>query len=156
MRAVLLIAVFTVGCDQGATVPPAAAGHALEVEAPALGAPQIAPLTIRDDADFVRQATAVLQELFALFADHPTACEQVATRIETWGAQNVTRIARMTDYGKTHPTAPTALTKAFAAQPPDFVNKLSPTMTACFGNQDVVDALQKLEVNAEQLAQRAH
>lgn len=155
MRCLVLLAVLTTACDQGAggASPPPEATRAPAVVI-ARQSP-VAPLrfVVRDDADFGVKAVELLGEMGELFADGSKDCELVATRVETFGARNVTRFSVLMDYGKAHPQAETALQGQAKAQTDKLIQQLTPTLTACSSNTRLMVAFKKLADN-NQLPQR--
>ena len=152
MRRLVLIAVLAGGCDAGARATPPPAPTQQPVAAPV--PPPVVSTVIGSDEEFVRQAMYLVDEMLQMFAEREPDCDRLATGIETWGAQNVTRIGRLSDYSKAHPTAQQALQKAFEPRMTELMNKLSPTFTKCTSNKRLMDAFAKLDTDARQLRQR--
>lgn len=154
MRWLLLAAVLASACDQGATAAPAPPIAApLEVAAPIPPPPIHVRYVVQGDADFVAKASAVLGEMSEIFADGSKDCDLVATRVEEFGARNVTRFGVLTEYGRAHPTAQTKLSEQFKPQTDKLIAMLMPLVTACSGNARLMTSFQKLAENG-QLQQR--
>jgi hypothetical protein len=146
MRHLLLLAVLASACDQGAK---AALPVPVEEPTPALALPQQPPpprTTIESDADFVAQSTALLDELVAAFTrGRDEDCDRLAIRVENFAGQNVTRIARLTDYSTAHPTAQQALAETLEPRMNELVQTLMPAVSRCSGNQRLMKAFDRFE-----------
>jgi hypothetical protein len=153
MCRLVLIVVVATGCDQGAkAASPMPTPQTLEIATPQ--PPVFEPMLIRSDEDFVQQAFLLVDELFQFFADGEADCDRIAARVETWAAQNVTRIGRLTEYSKTHPAAQAALTKAFEPRMNELMKKITPAFTKCSSNQRLMNAFKKFDDQQRQLGQR--
>jgi hypothetical protein len=154
MRLVVLLTVLASACDQGATAttsPPETIGQPLQAAPPP---PPFVRFEVRDDADFIAKAIILIEDLGELFADGNLDCELVATRVENWGAENVTRFGVLTDYSKAHPEATQALTKQFESRATAMIQKMTPVLTSCSSNQRMMSVFQKLASQSEQIQQR--
>ncbi len=156
MRSVMLLAVLALGCDQGATAAPAPSAPLIVTPTPQV--PAFTPYTVRDDADFLAKVIQVIDGLVGVFEDRSTDCELVATRIERFGAENVTRFAVLTAYGKAHPAAEKLVQAQLEPRIQEMMKPMIATITACSSNQRLMSAFERLtkDANTQALQQRPH
>ena len=149
MRRLLLLAVLATGCDQGANAAPTSAPlvQAQDTVVKVSPPPKYVPYTVKDSADFMTKATALLEEMFQIFELANQDCDALATRVEKFSGENATRFSVLTAYGKAHPETEKALQEHFKPYTDRLMKVMTPALTNCMQGESgarMTKAFQKL------------
>jgi hypothetical protein len=140
MRPLLVLAL--VACDQGraATPPPAPMTREAAVAAPVAAVAPALPSEVRNDDDFIRRASVVIDDLIVAMTPPNGDCERAASQLVTYIGGSRLELAALTRYSDTHKPISDRLGKEFEPK----LEKLLPQLTKCTSNRAFMKAIEGL------------
>jgi hypothetical protein len=152
MRRLLLLAVLTSACDQGATAAPKPALQQQDMIVNVAQPPKYEPYVIRDTADFMTKASVLLEELLHIFELANQDCDALVSRIEKFSEEHVTRFSVLTAYSKAHPETEKQLQEKFQPYTERLMKVMTPALTKCMQGESgtrMTKAFEKLAQNTQ-------
>lgn len=127
--------------------PPATTAVTTSVEARAKDDAGFADLSITTIAAYETRATALTDQLLAMFAADGTDCDKLATDLTSFVTQNRGVFARLKAFEQAHPEAEQAFDRRMQAREQEIDAKLAPTLEACKNHEGLAAAIDRLPKN---------
>ncbi|HEU4614626.1 MAG TPA: TSUP family transporter [Kofleriaceae bacterium] len=106
-----------------------------------------ADLAITTAAAYETRATALTDQVLAMFAADGTNCDRLATDLTSFVKQNRGLFARLKAFAEAHPEAEQAFEDKMQAREQEIDAKLAPTLEACKDHEGLAAAIDKLPKN---------